>query len=163
VPRPLEEDPEVLKVPFYHANIDADEVLFYHSGSFFSRAGIGRGFMTLHPQGVHHGPQPAAIEASRTKERTDEVGVMVETTRPVDRWSSWRRRGGASPAPPHRTHALRARRSFWSGRGGGCGRWPRRPRARPRPAPGWTFAPAVSAGCARSTGSLPCGTSSHSR
>ncbi|MBW3595332.1 MAG: homogentisate 1,2-dioxygenase, partial [Actinobacteria bacterium] len=29
VPRPLEEDPAVLKVPFYHANIDADEVLFY--------------------------------------------------------------------------------------------------------------------------------------
>ncbi len=79
VPRPLEEDPAVLKVPFYHANIDADEVLFYHSGDYFSRAGIDRGYMTLHPQGVHHGPQPAAIEASRTKERTDEVAVMVET------------------------------------------------------------------------------------
>ncbi len=79
VPRPLEEDPAVLKVPFYHANIDADEVLFYHSGDYFSRAGIDVGFMTLHPQGVHHGPQPAAIEASKTKTRTDEVAVMVET------------------------------------------------------------------------------------
>ncbi|HLI57073.1 MAG TPA: homogentisate 1,2-dioxygenase, partial [Actinomycetota bacterium] len=81
VPRPLEEDPDVLKVPFYHANIDADEVLFYHAGSFFSRAGIGEGFMTHHPQGIHHGPQPAAIEASKTKQRTDEVAVMVETRR----------------------------------------------------------------------------------
>lgn len=79
VPRPLEEDPEVLKVPFYHANIDADEVLFYHAGNFFSRADIDTGYMTLHPQGIHHGPQPAAIEASKTKERTDEVAVMVET------------------------------------------------------------------------------------
>ncbi len=79
VPRPLEEDPRVLKVPFYHANIDADEVLFYHSGDYFSRAGIDKGYMTLHPQGVHHGPQPAAIEAAKTKERTDEVAVMVET------------------------------------------------------------------------------------
>lgn len=83
VPRPLEEDPEVLKVPFYHANIDADEVLFYHSGNYFSRAGIDMGYMTLHPQGVHHGPQPAAIEASKTKERTDEIAVMVETESPL--------------------------------------------------------------------------------
>ena len=83
VPRPLEEDPAVLKVPFYHANIDADEVLFYHSGDYFSRAGIDEGYMTLHPQGVHHGPQPAAIEASKTKERTDEIAVMVETERPL--------------------------------------------------------------------------------
>jgi homogentisate 1,2-dioxygenase len=83
VPRPLEEDPAVLKVPFYHANIDADEVLFYHAGNFFSRADIDAGYMTLHPQGVHHGPQPAAIEASKTKTRTDEVAVMVETTNPL--------------------------------------------------------------------------------
>ena len=83
VPRPLEEDPEVLKVPFYHANIDADEVLFYHAGNFFSRADIDTGYMTLHPQGIHHGPQPAAIEASKTKERTDEVAVMVETHHPL--------------------------------------------------------------------------------
>ena len=83
VPRPLEEDPEVLKVPFYHANIDADEVLFYHSGDYFSRAGIDMGYMTLHPQGVHHGPQPAAIEAAKTKERTDEIAVMVETENPL--------------------------------------------------------------------------------
>ena len=83
VPRPLEEDPDVLKVPFYHANIDADEVLFYHAGNFFSRADIDTGYMTLHPQGIHHGPQPAAIEASKTKERTDEVAVMVETHHPL--------------------------------------------------------------------------------
>jgi len=83
VPRPLEEDPEVLKVPFYHANIDADEVLFYHAGNFFSRADIDQGYMTLHPQGVPHGPQPAAIEAAKTKERTDEVAVMVETAKPL--------------------------------------------------------------------------------
>lgn len=83
VPRPLEEDPEVLKVPFYHANIDADEVLFYHSGNYFSRAGIDVGFLTLHPQGVHHGPQPAAIEKSKSLTRTEEIAVMVETEKPL--------------------------------------------------------------------------------
>lgn len=77
-PRPLEEDPDVLRVPFYHANIDNDEVIFYHDGEFFSRPGIGKGKMTLHPQGIHHGPQPAAIDASKSKLRTDEVAIMIE-------------------------------------------------------------------------------------
>lgn len=83
-PRPLEEDPEVLRVPFYHANIDNDEVLFYHSGEFFSRPGIGVGKLTLHPQGIHHGPQPGAIDASKTKERTEEVAIMVEAEEPLE-------------------------------------------------------------------------------
>jgi homogentisate 1,2-dioxygenase len=83
VPRPLEEDPQALRVPFYHRNMDYDEVLFYHSGDFFSRAGIEPGTMTLHPQGINHGPQPQAVEASRTKTRTDEVAVMVESRRPL--------------------------------------------------------------------------------
>ncbi len=61
-PRPTETgDPTALRVPFFHSNIDKDEVLFYHRGQFFSRAGIGEGFITHHPQGLHHGPQPAAL------------------------------------------------------------------------------------------------------
>jgi homogentisate 1,2-dioxygenase len=83
-PRPTETgDPAALRVPFFHSNIDNDEVIFYHSGQFFSRAGIGAGMMTLHPQGLHHGPQAAAIEASKTKEFADEVAVMVECERPL--------------------------------------------------------------------------------
>jgi len=82
VPRPLESDPKALRVPFYHRNMDYDEVLFYHSGSFFSRSGIDAGMMTLHPQGIHHGPQPQAVEASRTKASTDEVAVMIESAHP---------------------------------------------------------------------------------
>jgi homogentisate 1,2-dioxygenase len=39
--------------------------------------------MTLHPQGVHHGPQPAAIEKAKSIERTEEVAVMVETEHPL--------------------------------------------------------------------------------
>jgi homogentisate 1,2-dioxygenase len=82
VPRPLESDPKSLRVPFYHRNMDYDEVLFYHSGNFFSRSGIEPGMMTLHPQGIHHGPQPSAVEASRSKTSTDEVAVMIESTQP---------------------------------------------------------------------------------
>ncbi|MCA1727797.1 MAG: homogentisate 1,2-dioxygenase [Actinobacteria bacterium] len=85
-PRPTETgDPEALRVPFFHSNIDKDEVLFYHRGQFFSRAGIGEGFITHHPQGLHHGPQPAALEAGKTKEFADEYAIMVEADRPFER------------------------------------------------------------------------------
>lgn len=83
-PRPTETgDPDALRVPFFHSNIDRDEVLFYHRGQFFSRAGIGQGMITVHPQGLHHGPQQAAIEASKTKEFADEYAVMVESEKPL--------------------------------------------------------------------------------
>jgi homogentisate 1,2-dioxygenase len=85
-PRPTETgDPDALRVPFFHSNIDKDEVLFYHRGQFFSRAGIGEAFITHHPQGLHHGPQAAAIEASKTKEFADEYAVMVEADLPFER------------------------------------------------------------------------------
>ncbi|MDF0643008.1 MAG: homogentisate 1,2-dioxygenase [Nitrospira sp.] len=81
-PRPLESDPEALRVPFYHRNTDYDEALFYHQGDFFSRAGIQPGMLTLHPQGIHHGPQPQAVQASKEKTQTSEVAVMIESKTP---------------------------------------------------------------------------------
>ena len=62
LPRPLEEEKDALKVPFYHQNIDYDEVLFYHDGDFFSRDNLHAGMMTFHPAGFPHGPHPKAIE-----------------------------------------------------------------------------------------------------
>jgi homogentisate 1,2-dioxygenase len=60
-PRPTETgDPSALRVPFFHSNIDKDEVLFYHQGQFFSRAGIGEAF-------------------------ADEYAVMVEADQPFQR------------------------------------------------------------------------------
>ena len=103
LPRPLENgDPSALKVPFYHSNIDFDEVLFYHAGEFFSRAGISPGMLTFHPQGIHHGPQRAAEARARSATRTNEIAVMLDTKRPLragkdaapaelaDYWKSWR-------------------------------------------------------------------------
>lgn len=85
-PRPLEQDPDVLRVPFYHRNIDNDEVIFYHRGEFFSRAGITEGMLTFHPTGIHHGPQPQAVERSRETGAggyADEVAVNVDARRPL--------------------------------------------------------------------------------
>jgi homogentisate 1,2-dioxygenase len=60
VPRLLDFHPDAVKVPYHHANIDSDEVLFYSAGQFTSRAGsgIGVGSISFHPAGFVHGPQP---------------------------------------------------------------------------------------------------------
>ena len=102
VERPLEDSKHgVLKVPFYHSNIDYDEVLFYHQGNFFSRDNIDAGAMTFHPQGIHHGPHPKAFKAGDEKTYTDEYAVMIDTRYPLkptkwfeenenkDYWKSW--------------------------------------------------------------------------
>lgn len=85
-PRPLETDPEALRVPFYHRNIDVDEVIFYHRGQFFSRVGIDAGMLTFHPAGIHHGPQPGAVARSAEAGPggfTDEVAVNIDARRPL--------------------------------------------------------------------------------
>lgn len=83
LPRPLENEKGAMKVPFYHRNIDYDEVLFYHDGNFFSREGIRAGAVTWHPQGIHHGPHPNAAKNAETKEFTEEIAVMVDTLNPL--------------------------------------------------------------------------------
>jgi len=85
-PRPFEEDPEALRVPFFHRNTDYDEVIFYHRGDFFSRAGIEPGMLTFHPAGIHHGPQPQAVERAATRApggQADEVAVNVDARHPL--------------------------------------------------------------------------------
>jgi homogentisate 1,2-dioxygenase len=83
LPRPLESEPGAMKVPFYHRNIDFDEVLFYHAGNFFSREGISEGAVTWHPQGIHHGPHPNAEKNASDKTQTEEIAVMVDTYHPL--------------------------------------------------------------------------------
>jgi len=80
-PRPFEQDPGALKVPFFHNNDDYDEVLFYHAGDFFSRDNIEAGMMTFHPSGFTHGPHPKALKnmLKATKPATDEYAVMIDT------------------------------------------------------------------------------------
>lgn len=89
VARPLEDSKEgVLKVPFYHSNIDYDEVLFYHEGNFFSRDNIDAGALTFHPQGIHHGPHPNAFKKGDDKTFTDEFAVMIDARYPLEP-TSW--------------------------------------------------------------------------
>ncbi len=85
VPRLLDFDPDAVRVPYHHANVDSDEVLFYVEGDFTSRAGAGieSNSLTLHPAGFVHGPPPGSAEAAAGASRTDETAVMVDTFRPL--------------------------------------------------------------------------------
>ena len=85
-PRPYDFGEGAIAVPYNHANVDSDEVLFYVSGSFMSRRGSGieTGSVSLHPAGFIHGPQPGAVEAAFGQPGTDETAVMLDTFRRLE-------------------------------------------------------------------------------
>ena len=87
-------------MPYYHSNVDSDEVMFYVGGDYEARkgSGIDLGSISLHPGGYAHGPQPSAIEASLGAEYFDESAVMVDTFAPARA-----RRGRASRPRTRRT------------------------------------------------------------
>lgn len=82
-PRPYDFDPRAVPVPYNHSNVMSDEVLYYVSSEFMSRKGIEYGSITLHPDGVPHGPHPGRTEASLGQKGTDELAVMLDTFRPL--------------------------------------------------------------------------------
>jgi homogentisate 1,2-dioxygenase len=86
VPRKVDYHPLSVPVPYYHSNVDSDEVMFYVGGDYEARkgSGINIGSISVHPGGYAHGPQPSAIEASFGVEYFDELAVMVDTFRPLE-------------------------------------------------------------------------------
>jgi homogentisate 1,2-dioxygenase len=86
VPRKVDYHPLSIPVPYYHSNVDSDEVMFYCGGDYEARkgSGIGPGSISLHPGGHSHGPQPGAYERSIGVEHFDELAVMVDTFRPLE-------------------------------------------------------------------------------
>ncbi|PPK61733.1 homogentisate 1,2-dioxygenase [Actinokineospora auranticolor] len=86
MPRKVDYHPDAIPVPYNHANVDSDELMFYVGGNYEARkgSGIGIGSLSLHPSGFTHGPQPGAAEASIGADFFDETAVMVDTFRPLD-------------------------------------------------------------------------------
>lgn len=83
VPRLFDYHPLAIPAPYNHSNVDSDEVLYYVEGNFMSRKGIERASLTIHPNGIPHGPHPGTYEGSIGKEKTEELAVMVDTFRPL--------------------------------------------------------------------------------
>ncbi|CAB4962392.1 MAG: homogentisate 1,2-dioxygenase [Actinobacteria bacterium] len=86
VPRKVDYHPLAVPVPYYHSNVDSDEVMFYVGGDYEARkgSGIAQGSISLHPGGHSHGPQPGSVERSLGRDFFDELAVMVDTFRPLD-------------------------------------------------------------------------------
>lgn len=82
-PRLYDYHPEAIPAPYNHSNIDSDEVLYYVDGDFMSRNHVDKGFISLHPAGIPHGPHPGAAERSVGQKETAELAVMVDTFRPL--------------------------------------------------------------------------------
>jgi homogentisate 1,2-dioxygenase len=74
--------------PYNHMN-SVDEALFNHSG-YEARPEITDGFLTLHPTGLPHGPDPRVVDELADQEPPEgedipwstEIGVMVESQTP---------------------------------------------------------------------------------
>jgi len=83
VPRMYDYHPEAVPAPYNHSNIDSDELLYYVDGDFMSRNHVEKGYISLHPMGIPHGPHPGAMERSIGKTETGETAVMVDTFKPL--------------------------------------------------------------------------------
>lgn len=82
-PRLYDYHPQAIPAPYNHSNIDSDEMLYYVDGDFMSRNNIDKGYITLHPGGIPHGPHPGAYERSIGKKGTEELAVMIDTFKPL--------------------------------------------------------------------------------
>lgn len=82
-PRLYDYHPQSIPAPYNHSNIDSDEMLYYVDGDFMSRNHVEKGYISLHPSGIPHGPHPGAYERSIGQKETGELAVMIDTFRPL--------------------------------------------------------------------------------
>ena len=83
VPRLFDYHPKAIPTPYNHSNIDSDEVIYYVDGDFMSRKNVDKGYVSLHPAGIPHGPHPGLMEKSIGMKETLELAVMVDTFKPL--------------------------------------------------------------------------------
>jgi homogentisate 1,2-dioxygenase len=82
LPKPAEGVPGTERTPWYHRNVDFDEIAFFHGGSLYGIP-IPPGLISHAPQGVHHGAPEKARERARRKfddySRVDWKVIAVDT------------------------------------------------------------------------------------
>jgi homogentisate 1,2-dioxygenase len=84
LPKPAEGVPGTERTPWYHRNVDYDEIAFFHAGSLYGIP-MPPGLISHAPQGVHHGaPEKARERARRTFDEYDRVDwsvIAIDTRR----------------------------------------------------------------------------------
>lgn len=84
LPRPVEGAAGAERMPWYHRNVDFDEIAFYHGGSVFG-VDMPAGVVSHAPQGLHHGVPERGRERSRRRfdldTRVEWQVVAIDTRR----------------------------------------------------------------------------------
>ncbi|WP_292991489.1 homogentisate 1,2-dioxygenase [Mycobacterium sp.] len=84
LPKPAEGVAGTERTPWYHRNVDYDEIAFFHGGSLYGIS-MPPGLISHAPQGVHHGAPEKARERARRKfdehSRVDWQVIAVDTRR----------------------------------------------------------------------------------
>ncbi|WP_322859795.1 homogentisate 1,2-dioxygenase [Mycobacterium europaeum] len=84
LPKPAEGVQGTERTPWYHRNVDYDEIAFFHGGSLYGIP-MPPGLISHAPQGVHHGAPEKARERARRKfdeySRVDWQVIAVDTRR----------------------------------------------------------------------------------
>ena len=84
LPKPAEAVPGTERTPWYHRNVDYDEIAFFHGGSLYGIP-MPPGLISHAPQGVHHGAPEKARERARRKfddySRVDWQVIAIDTRR----------------------------------------------------------------------------------
>jgi homogentisate 1,2-dioxygenase len=87
LPRPAEGRPGTERTPWYHRNVDFDEVAFYHGGDTFG-VRMPLGLLSHAPQGLHHGaPERARQRARRLHDeyaRVEWQVISIDTRRRLE-------------------------------------------------------------------------------
>jgi homogentisate 1,2-dioxygenase len=86
VPHPVQMDREAARLPYYHRNVDYDEIGFLHAGTLGGAPMAGTSIM-WHPRGAVHGPGEAARAAAEAAwehiVHDDLEAVNVDCVRPL--------------------------------------------------------------------------------
>ena len=84
LPRPAETVPGTERTPWYHRNVDFDEIAFFHGGSLYG-APMPPGLISHAPQGLHHGAPEKVRERARRRfddyDRVDWKVIAIDTRR----------------------------------------------------------------------------------
>jgi homogentisate 1,2-dioxygenase len=84
LPKPAEGVAGTERTPWYHRNVDYDEIAFFHGGTLYGIP-MPPGLISHAPQGVHHGaPEKARERARRKFDEYDEVDwkvIAIDTRR----------------------------------------------------------------------------------
>ena len=86
VPHPVQMDREAARLPYYHRNMDYDEIGFLHAGTLGGAPMAGTSIM-WHPRGAVHGPGEearAAADAAWDQITGDDLeAVNIDSKRPL--------------------------------------------------------------------------------